>query len=352
MSASRRRPTWPRSRARADVVAQLGTARLGAAPETIVVDGRTHLRWRLGDGPSRVLRARPPRHGLAAGLAGHASVRVEDGVLRGPGCFDMKTGLVMAFHAIAACLIRRRDAAGHRRRGARLADLARADRGRGRGLSAALVLEASADGGALKTERKGVSLYEVRITGRASHAGLEPELGRERHRRGRPPDPRGHRAGRPEAGTTVTPTALVSGTTRNTVPAAASFPSTSARAPSPSRTASTRRCAHCARAAGATLEVIGGPNRPPLERKMADALYERALPARRTARPATTRVRSRSAAPRTATSPPASAPRPSTASAPSAAARTPTTSTSWSTSSPRRTTAARRADRATCSGRR
>ena len=39
----------------ADVVARIGTARLGVAPERIVLDGRTHLRWRLGAGPSWVL---------------------------------------------------------------------------------------------------------------------------------------------------------------------------------------------------------------------------------------------------------------------------------------------------------
>ena len=39
----------------ADVVARIGTARLGVGPEYLVVDGRTHLRWRLGTGPSRVL---------------------------------------------------------------------------------------------------------------------------------------------------------------------------------------------------------------------------------------------------------------------------------------------------------
>ena len=39
----------------ADVVA--GSAPRGSAssPERIVIDGRTHLRWRLGAGPSRVL---------------------------------------------------------------------------------------------------------------------------------------------------------------------------------------------------------------------------------------------------------------------------------------------------------
>jgi glutamate carboxypeptidase len=42
--------------------------------------------------------------------------------------------------------------------------------------AAALVFEPSADG-AIKTARKGVSQYTVRISGRAAHAGLEPERG-------------------------------------------------------------------------------------------------------------------------------------------------------------------------------
>ncbi|MET1075778.1 MAG: M20 family peptidase, partial [Umezawaea sp.] len=41
--------------ASADVVARVGEKRLGVAPERIVVDGRTHLRWAFGDGPSTVL---------------------------------------------------------------------------------------------------------------------------------------------------------------------------------------------------------------------------------------------------------------------------------------------------------
>ena len=38
-----------------DLVADLGKRHLGAAPERVEVDGRTHLRWRLGPGPARVL---------------------------------------------------------------------------------------------------------------------------------------------------------------------------------------------------------------------------------------------------------------------------------------------------------
>ena len=40
-----------------------------------------------------------------------------------------------------------------------------------------LVLEPSADGGALKIGRKGVGTFEVVVRGRAAHAGLEPEKG-------------------------------------------------------------------------------------------------------------------------------------------------------------------------------
>ena len=87
----------------ADLVARLGAERLGVAPERIVVDGVHHLRWRFGaDGPTGSCVLGAPRHGVAArhARAGSRS-RSRDGVLRGPGCFDMIAGLVMALHAIA-----------------------------------------------------------------------------------------------------------------------------------------------------------------------------------------------------------------------------------------------------------
>ena len=39
----------------ADIVAVVGARHLGSVAERIVIDGRTHLRWRLGEGPARVL---------------------------------------------------------------------------------------------------------------------------------------------------------------------------------------------------------------------------------------------------------------------------------------------------------
>ena len=76
-------------------------ARLGVAPERIVLDGRTHLRWRLGAGPSRVLLLGHHDTVWPLGSLATHPWSVDDGVLRGPGCFDMKAGLVMAFHALA-----------------------------------------------------------------------------------------------------------------------------------------------------------------------------------------------------------------------------------------------------------
>src|SRR5580765_964280 len=85
----------------ADVVARIGTDRLGVAPEYVVLDGRTHLRWRLGAGPSRVLVLGHHDTVWPVGSLVNHPWAVDGNVLRGPGCFDMLAGLVMAFHALA-----------------------------------------------------------------------------------------------------------------------------------------------------------------------------------------------------------------------------------------------------------
>ncbi|RBO73088.1 M20/M25/M40 family metallo-hydrolase, partial [Microbacterium sp. H6] len=160
----------------ADVVAALGERLLGVAPERIVIDGRTHLRWRFGDPVVLLLGHHDTVWPL--GSLRRLPFTVEDGVLRGPGCFDMKTGVVMALHAVAALsdrtgisiLITGDEELGSPSSRALIEQEAI-------GCAATLVLEASADGGAVKIARKGVSLYRVRVTGRAAHAGLEPERG-------------------------------------------------------------------------------------------------------------------------------------------------------------------------------
>ena len=276
----------------ADLVAALGRHHLGTDPERIVIDGCAHLRWRLGADPG----AGSGRSGGVLVLAHHDTVwplgslethpfSVSDGVLRGPGCFDMKAGLVLALHALAELgSVARSGASQFAPGGVTLLVTGDEELGsptsRGlieaeaAGCRAALVLEASADGGALKTARKGVSLYEVRAVGRAAHAGLEPARGVNATVE------LAHQvlavAGLADAalGTTVTPTALSSGTVSNTVPAAGAF-SVDVRMWD---TAEQARV-HAAMSSllpvvpDAVLQVSGGPNRPPLDASSSDALF-------------------------------------------------------------------------------
>ena len=262
----------------AEVVARVGERHLGVPAERIVLDGRTHLRWRLGAGPSRVLLL--GHHDTVwpiGSLAAHP-FSVEDGVLRGPGCFDMLAGVAMMFHAVAGLddvdgvtiLVTGDEELGSPSSRGLIEDEARA-------AEAALVLEASAEGGALKTERKGVSLYDVRVVGRAAHAGLEPESGVNATVELAHQVMAVNALGRHAAGTTVTPTASGTGTTTNTVPAGGSF-AVDVRV----RTVEEQDRVDAAMRAlrpvlpGAAIEVTGGPNRPPLEATASAALYERA----------------------------------------------------------------------------
>ncbi|SED18886.1 glutamate carboxypeptidase [Nocardioides exalbidus] len=259
----------------ADVVAAVGTTRLGVEPEPIVLDGRTHLRWRLGDTPSRVLLLAHHDTVWPIGTLARRPFSVEDGVLRGPGCFDMLSGLAMALHAAAGLdgvtlLVTGDEEIGSPSSRGLIEEEARA-------AEAVLVLEASADGGALKTERKGVSLYDVHVTGLAAHAGLEPERGVNATLE------LAHAVlalaglGDADLGTTVTPTAARSGTTTNTVPASATLAvdvRVRTRAEQERVDVAVRSLAPVL--PGAALEVRGGPNRPPLEAASSAGLLERA----------------------------------------------------------------------------
>jgi glutamate carboxypeptidase len=203
---------------------------------------------------------------------------IADGVLRGPGCFDMKAGLVLALHALAVLgvpdgvtlLVTGDEELGSPSSRALIEAEAA-------GCEAALVLEASADGGALKTARKGVSLYQVRAVGRAAHAGLEPERGVNATVE------LAHQVLAVAAvsdgslGTTVTPTALSSGTVTNTVPAAGAF-SVDVRMWSVAEQARVHAAMSSLLPAvpDAVLEISGGPNRPPLPSSSSDALFARA----------------------------------------------------------------------------
>ncbi|MDQ2583668.1 M20 family metallopeptidase [Saccharothrix yanglingensis] len=262
----------------ADLVARIGADRLGVAPERITSAGRAHLRWAFGDGPTRVLVLGHHDTVWPVGSLATHPVTAAGGVLRGPGCFDMKAGLVVAFHAIAALPDRAGVTllvTGDEEIGSPTSrELIRAEAA---GCSAALVLEASAPGGALKVERKGVSQYSVRVTGRAAHAGLEPERGVNASVE------LAHQVlavaalADPGRGTTVTPTLLSAGASANTVPAAGEF-AVDVRARDAAEQDRVDAALRALRPVldGAVLEVVGGPNRPPLPRTASADLFDRA----------------------------------------------------------------------------
>jgi glutamate carboxypeptidase len=142
---------------------------------------------------------------------------------------------------------------------------------------AVLVLEASGDGGALKTARKGSSIYEIGIAGQAAHAGLEPHKGVNATLELAHQVQAVAALADPGAGTTVTPTAGTSGTTVNTVPAFARF-AVDVRAWTASEQERVDAALHGLRPVlpGAEVQVSGGINRAPLEEKASLPLFERA----------------------------------------------------------------------------
>jgi glutamate carboxypeptidase len=273
----------------ADLVADVLGARLAqsgidAPAERIVVDGVVHLRWRLGSGARRVLLLGHHDTVWPHGTLEAIPFSVTNGVLRGPGCFDMAIGLVQAVHATAA--LAERDGAdavdgvtilvtGDEEVGSQTSrDLLEDE---ARGLDAVFVLESAGPGGSLKTERKGTSMYTVQANGKASHAGLDPESGINAGVE------LAHQLlaidalGDPLQGTTVTPTSGRIGTTTNTVPATASV-DVDVRASSASQLQLVDQQIHALVPVleGASLAIAGGINRPPLELSSSEALFARA----------------------------------------------------------------------------
>src|SRR5580693_8085520 len=208
----------------AEAVAALGERLTGHAPEVIADAGPTHLRWVFGDGPRRVLLVGHHDTVWPLGSLDDHPWSVTDGVARGPGCLDMKAGLVQMFHALSVLpdldgvtvMVNGDEEVGSPTSSGLIEEAARE-------APAALVLEMAADDGALKTARKGISLYEMQVSGRAAHAGLEPERGINASVEAAHLVLAIAEMGDPAAGTTVTPTLLRSGTAANVVPAGATL---------------------------------------------------------------------------------------------------------------------------------
>lgn len=107
---------------------------------------------------------------------------LHDGVVRGPGVFDMRGGLVAAINAVRALA-----ELGALERPVVLLLTADEETGSitsedlvvraGRSSSVTIIPEPPLPDGGLKTRRRGVLTYRVAVRGRAAHAGLDPERG-------------------------------------------------------------------------------------------------------------------------------------------------------------------------------
>ncbi|MEV7192454.1 M20 family metallopeptidase [Streptomyces sp. NPDC093510] len=266
----------------AEAVAEQGRRLLGARPRTLVTGGVTHLLWSFGT--PRVLLLGHHDTVWPMGTLRTRPFSVRDGIARGPGIFDMKAGLVQMFHALAGLpsldgvcvLVNGDEEVGSDTSRALIEDTARACR-------AALVLEAAAPGGALKTGRKGVSHYGLTVHGRAAHSGLEPEKGINAatelaHHLLALQSITDAVTTRTGPGTTITPTVMSAGTTTNTVPARAEL-SIDVRVPTPAAQAAVDDLvrALAPHHPGARLRVDGGPNRPPLDAEASRRLFALAV---------------------------------------------------------------------------
>ena len=200
--------------------------------------------------------------------------REENGRLFGPGVLDMKSGLAQALFAIDAL----RAVRGKVPRAVTVLSVTDEEVGSessrkitervARECAAVLVLEPSfGPHGALKTARKGVGNYTVRVKGKAAHAGLDPrkganailELSRQLLKIEKFSDL--------EEGITVNPGVIRGGTRTNVVAAEASCEIDA-------RVIKLSQAAQLDKKFGALkpinqrcqIEVEGGINRPPMER--------------------------------------------------------------------------------------
>ena len=201
--------------------------------------------------------------------------KIEADTATGPGVFDMKAGFVQALYAISqvsgaqenvALVATTDEETGSATSKALIERLAKT-------VQAVLVFEASLDG-KVKTGRKGTAMYQVSVTGKAAHAGLEPEKGINATTELAKLVMQISALENPEFGTTTVPTVMQSGTTTNTVPALAKL-DIDVRSFTMAELNRIDKSIKGLSSEVAKVEVTGGINRPPLEISSTKELYEK-----------------------------------------------------------------------------
>lgn len=256
---------------------------------------RVHRQQRYGnhlqvDFPGRDAKSKPVlllgHFDTVYGLGALAQMpcKIKEGRLYGPGVFDMKSGIALMLHGIEAHLQQ-----GGLPRPVRVVLVTDEEVGSessrplteklAKECSSVLVLEPSAGPtGALKTSRKGVGDFTVRVTGRAAHAGLDPGKGQSAIVELAQQIARISKFGEPERGLTVN-VGVIRGGTRTNVIAAEAVAEVDVRI---ERSSDAARIARKFRGLKRVnrkcqLEITGGVNRPPMERGAAtQALFAKA----------------------------------------------------------------------------
>jgi glutamate carboxypeptidase len=210
--------------------------------------------------------------------------RISAGKAYGPGIFDMKAGIVQAFYALQAL----RETNTNLRK--RLVFLWTSDEEIGsessrklieaeaRRSDAVFVLEPSfGPRGLVKTARKGVGEAALTVHGRASHAGLAPQEGINAIHELAAQLTRIQGWNDLRRGVTINAGIVEGGTRTNVIPEHARAV-LDLRALRVSDMRKLERKLHALRPIhrGARLEITGGFDRPPLERKMSATLFARA----------------------------------------------------------------------------
>ena len=209
--------------------------------------------------------------------------RLRGGRAFGPGILDMKSGIMIGLWAIRALQALKVPPAGpvhfflnsdeevssiaFRKEIMRAA----------RGARAVLVLEPAAAGGALKTARKGVGEFKITVHGRSAHAGVNPAAGANAIMELIRQLVAVQSMANPRRGLTINVGRIDGGTRSNVVPECATawidirIPRLQDRAAIEKRIRGRKPYDP-----NTKLEIQGGINRPPMERRLAAALFHKA----------------------------------------------------------------------------
>ncbi|HVA38687.1 MAG TPA: M20 family metallopeptidase [Candidatus Dormibacteraeota bacterium] len=262
----------------AEYAAAIGAPEVELVP---VADHGDHLRirWNGSSAEAPVLMLAHYDTVWPTGTLATMPFSIVDGVIRGPGVFDMKGGMLQGFWAVRALL----EHGGLRRP---VVYLCTSDEEIGSKTSraliereahdaaAVLVLEPSSGaGGALVTARKGVGMFHVEVDGRAAHAGRDPFAGVSAIDEIARLTLDLHALTDAAAGTTVN-VGVIQGGTRSNVIAAHAEARVDVRAADPASMEQVTRDILALRPhqPEARVRISGGANRPPMERAAGTAL--------------------------------------------------------------------------------